>query len=216
MSNFQLCLIRETGVAEAGVILPACWRTIWLAEGRVQLNGQRLEPGGSHISSGPLAVSGDAASGVDWLRFELFAAGAEPWLLPASQLLSRQDITVSEDEVLLRLDQVSFPPGATAYRHVHPGPGIRYLVKGQLELISNHGCEIARPGQAWFEAANSPVRAVADAALPETSFVRFMVLPVAFAGRPTINILDADDAEKPRRQVTERYVDQKVRLAQDL
>ena len=216
MSNFQLCLIRETGVPETGVILPACWRVVWLAKGRLHFNAQALEPGGSHISSGPLAVPGGAASEADWLRFELLAADAEPQLLPASQLLARHDISVSEDEVLLRLDQVRFPPGATAWRHVHPGPGIRYLVAGQLELTSDHGCEVARPGQAWFEAENSPVRAVADADLAETSFVRFMVLPVACAGKSTIHILDASDAAKPRRQVTERFVDQKVRLAQDL
>ncbi len=216
MTNFQLCLIRETGVPETDVNLPPCWRTVWLAGGGLRLDGQGVEPGGSHFSSDSLVVSGGAAAGADWLRFELLAAGAEPELLPSSQLLSRQEITVSEDEVLLRLDQVSFPPAAIAYRHVHPGPGIRYLVRGQLELTSDHRCEVARPGQAWFEAANSPVRAVADADLAETSFVRFMVLPVECAGRPTINILDAADAAKPRRQVTQRFVEQKVRLAQDL
>jgi quercetin dioxygenase-like cupin family protein len=204
--------MRETGVPETGVILPPCWRVVWLAGGRLRLDGHRLEPGGSLFSSGPLAVSGGA--GADWLRFELLAVGAEPELLPSSQLLSRQEITLSESEVLVRLDQVSFPPGANAYRHVHPGPGIRYLVTGQLELISDHGCGTARPGQAWFEAENSPVRAVADRDLAETSFVRFMVLPVAFAGRSTINILDAADAAKPRRQVTQRFVDPKIRLDQ--
>ena len=39
-------------------------------------------------------------------------------------------------EWILRCDRVDFPPGGVAYRHVHPGPGIRRLLFGELTIES--------------------------------------------------------------------------------
>lgn len=114
---------------------------------------------------------------------------------------------------LIRLDEVSFPPGAVAYRHTHPGPGFRYLRHGALQLQADDHAFGAAPGDVWFEPAASPVRATADAVCAETRFVRFMVLPPAFLGQPTINILDPADAARPKRQTTHRHVDQLVGAA---
>lgn len=212
MSDFQLCLIREVNNPAIECVLPACWRGFWLASGQICLDEHVLRAGDGRLHSGPVRVAGDISAGADWLRFELIRADADPMLMPSSRLLSRQMISLTEPEVLLRLDQVTFPPGAVAYRHVHPGPGIRFLAAGQLEIIADHHVEQATPGHAWFEAANSPVKAVAHSSAPETSFIRFMVLPVKFAGLPSINILDNADAQKPRRQITQRFFDQPIRL----
>ncbi len=62
-------------------------------------------------------------------------------------------------------------------------------------------------GQAWFEDAYSPVKAIAA---PEgvTEFIRVMVLPAEFAGKPTIKLLNPDDEAKPKLQTNYRYFDQ--------
>lgn len=127
---------------------------------------------------------------------------------PKRDVLACEAVTDLPHPRLLRLDEVSFPPGAIAYRHTHPGPGFRFLRHGALHLqADDHGFDAA-PGQVWFEPAHSPVRATAGLDHAETRFVRFMVLPPAFQGKPTINILDPADAALPKRQSTHRHVDQ--------
>lgn len=111
---------------------------------------------------------------------------------------------------LLRLDEVVFPPGAVAYRHVHPGPGFRHLRRGQLNLEADDHTFVAHPESTWFEPAHAPVRATASMSEPETAFVRSMLLPPDYAGLPTISILDPEDAARPKKQTTHRYVDHLV------
>ncbi|OUS37621.1 hypothetical protein A9Q94_05200 [Rhodobacterales bacterium 56_14_T64] len=119
---------------------------------------------------------------------------------------------IGSTEVLLRMDEVEFPPGAVASRHIHPGDGIRFLTSGKLRIVSDHHEEKATPGHAWFETASSPVRAEASPDHPMTSFVRRMVLPTTFSGKPTINILDEDEAKLPRHQITRSHFDEIVHL----
>ena len=101
---------------------------------------------------------------------------------------------------IARLDRVDFPPGGIAYRHVHPGPGIRRILHGEL-TIEREGAESAtyRAGEAWFEGADDPVLATASATA-DTAFVRVMLLTADWAGRRTIRYLDPADEDKPRLQ----------------
>ena len=39
-------------------------------------------------------------------------------------------------EWLMRCDRIDFVPGGIAYRHTHPGPGIRYLLFGEITIDS--------------------------------------------------------------------------------
>ena len=78
---------------------------------------------------------------------------------------------------IARLDRVDFPPGGVAHRHVHPGPGIRHLLHGELTI--DRGDDVPRTyraGEAWFEGADDPVLATA-AMSEETAFVRVLLLP---------------------------------------
>lgn len=106
---------------------------------------------------------------------------------------------------LLRLDEVSFPPGAVAYRHTHPGPGFRYLRRGRLTLEAEHSFT-AVAGDWWFEPANAPVRATAGTDA-ETRFVRGIVLPADYLGKSSFTLCDPADAALERRQTTHRHVD---------
>ena len=101
---------------------------------------------------------------------------------------------------VLRCDRVDFPPGGIAYRHVHPGPGIRRILVGELTVDRGEGdVRTYRAGESWYEAANDPVVARASAS-EDTSFVRVMLLPAEWAGLRTIHYLDPADEAKPRLQ----------------
>ncbi len=100
---------------------------------------------------------------------------------------------------VVRCDRIDFPPGGVAYRHVHPGPGIRRLLFGELTIESPEGTHTYRAGDAWTEGADFPVLATASATEP-TAFVRVLVLPAEWAGKRTIRYVDPADDEKPKLQ----------------
>jgi hypothetical protein len=102
-------------------------------------------------------------------------------------------------EWILRCDRVDFPPGGVAYRHVHPGPGIRRLLHGELTIDSPDGEHTYRAGGSWHEGADQPVLATASTT-EDTAFVRVMLLPAEWAGKRTIRYLDRTDEEKPKFQ----------------
>ncbi|HUF01890.1 MAG TPA: hypothetical protein VMN35_05650 [Gaiellaceae bacterium] len=104
-----------------------------------------------------------------------------------------------EREWIVRCDRVDFPPGGVAYRHVHPGPGIRRLLFGELTIDSPDGVRTYRAGDAWFEEADHPVLATASTTEP-TAFVRVLLLPAEWAGKRTIRYLDPEDEARLKLQ----------------
>jgi quercetin dioxygenase-like cupin family protein len=127
---------------------------------------------------------------------------------PAGALLSRDVERPSGAGWLMRCDRVDFPAGGIAYTHVHPGPGIRYLLHGRLVIRSEGHVTAYGPGQAWFEAGPEPVEAIAGDA--ETAFVRVLLLPSAWAGQRTIRYVDPADAHRPRLQRVTMYLEQDI------
>jgi hypothetical protein len=110
---------------------------------------------------------------------------------------------------IVRCDRIDFPPGGVAYRHVHPGGGIRRLLHGSIRIDApGHSAEY-RPGEAWFEGAEYPVLATASASEP-TAFVRVMVLPAEWEGRRTIRYVDAADEERPKLQRATVFFDRRL------
>ena len=100
---------------------------------------------------------------------------------------------------VVRCDRVDFPPGGVAYRHVHPGPGVRRILHGELTIERDGDARTYRAGDSWFEDADDPVVATASST-EETAFVRVLLLPAEWAGRRTIRYLDPADEDKPRLQ----------------
>ncbi len=100
---------------------------------------------------------------------------------------------------VVRCDRIDFPPGGIAHRHVHPGPGIRRLLHGALTIDAEGGERTYGPGEAWFEGAGFPVLATPSES-EETAFVRVLLLPREWAGKRTIQYVDAADEDKPKRQ----------------
>lgn len=112
---------------------------------------------------------------------------------------------------VVRCDRVVFPPGGVAFRHVHPGPGIRRLLHGELTVEREEDGRTYRAGEAWFEAAEDPVLATASPS-EETAFVRVLLLPAEWAGKRTIRYLDPADEEKPRLQRATVLLEEPVEL----
>ena len=100
---------------------------------------------------------------------------------------------------VVRCDRIDFPPGGVAYRHVHPGPGIRRLLHGELTIDRDGERTTYRAGEWWLEEADDPVLATASAT-EDTAFVRVLLLPSEWAGRRTIRYLDPADEDRPKLQ----------------
>ncbi len=114
-------------------------------------------------------------------------------------------------EWIARCDRVEFPAGGVAYRHVHPGPGIRRLLHGKLTIDSPDGVGTYRSEEAWFEGADHPVLATASMT-DATAFVRVLLLPKEWAGRRTIRYLDPADEQKPKLQRATVLLEEPVSL----
>ena len=100
---------------------------------------------------------------------------------------------------LMRHDRIDFPPGGIAYRHTHPGPGIRYLLHGSIRIESGGETHDHGPGEPWFESGPEPVLATASAT-EDSAFVRVMLLPPEWAGKRTIKYVDPADEDRPKLQ----------------
>lgn len=111
--------------------------------------------------------------------------------------------------LLLRCDRIDFPPGGIAYRHTHPGPGIRRLLFGAIRIATDGHVSDYRLGGAWFESGPSPVHATASTT-EDSAFVRVLVLPAEWEGKRTITYVDLADAELPKLQRARVYFDRMV------
>ena len=103
------------------------------------------------------------------------------------------------------------PPGGVAYRHTHPGPGIRCLLRGTIRIETEGRTTTYGPLESWFESGPEPVLAEASAT-EQTAFVRVMVLPREWEGRRTIAYVDPADAEKPKTQRASILLERAIEL----
>jgi|GEM_PF-2366872 len=191
--------VRRLTIPPGGVAQTEGLALVLVHEGAVTADSTMLEAGCSHVLPARAGIEATGKTPAEVIAFLLTPH-------PVENALAQERVEITFP-CLWRLDEVAFPPGAIAYRHVHPGPGFRHLRHGALHLQADAHSFTAQPGSTWFEAADAPVRATADADLRETRFVRSLILPVALAGKPSIRILAPGDRAKPRLQKTHRHVD---------
>ena len=86
------------------------------------------------------------------------------------------DVDLGAPDRIVRCDRIDFPPGGIAYRHTHPGGGIRRLLFGSIHIDAPGHSSTYGSGEAWFEGPDYPVRAIASDSEP-TAFVRVMLVP---------------------------------------
>ncbi len=127
-----------------------------------------------------------------------------------ARLSRRVQLDPYEDWVL-RCDRVDFPPGGVAYRHTHPGPGIRYLLHGEIDIATEGKMSSYGKGGAWFESGPDPVLATASDHQP-TAFVRVLILPAEWAGKRTIRYVDPADDARPKLQTATVYFEHPISL----
>jgi quercetin dioxygenase-like cupin family protein len=116
-----------------------------------------------------------------------------------------------DTEWLLRCDRVDFPAGGVAYRHTHPGPGIRCLLHGSICIESGGETRVYQALEPWFESGPEPVLAIASE-VEETAFVRAMLVPREWAGKRTISYVDPADEDKPKLQRATVFFDEPIAL----
>jgi quercetin dioxygenase-like cupin family protein len=156
--------------------------------------------------AGDLAFFGSAHVDGRALVWEVGAA-----IEDGEALIQREVELDSAGRWLARCDRIDFPPGGVAYLHTHPGPGIRYLLRGELTVETEGAVATFGPGGAWFEPGPEPVLAKASTA-EETSFVRVLLLPAEWEGRRTIRYVDPADEDKPKLQRPTVYFDRPLEL----
>jgi quercetin dioxygenase-like cupin family protein len=152
----------------------------------------------AHVA--PAQVTGRA------LVWEL-ADAPEP---PAGALLSAAVDLDPGTEWIMRCDRVDFDPRGIAYRHTHPGPGIRCLLFGRITIDSEGAEHTYGPGEPWFERGPDPVLATTHPEEP-SAFARVLLLPAQWAGKRTISYVDPADAEKPKTQRPTVFLEAPVR-----
>jgi hypothetical protein len=155
-----------------------------------------LEADEAHVA--PASVAGPA------LVWELSEGDA-----PDGALLSREVELDPATTWLLRCDRVDFGPGGIAYRHTHPGPGIRRLLTGRITIDSEGAEHTYGPGEPWFERGPDPVLATTSPDEP-SAFVRVMLVPSELEGQRTIRYVDPADADKPKTQKARIFLEQPV------
>jgi quercetin dioxygenase-like cupin family protein len=118
---------------------------------------------------------------------------------PEGAVLSAEVALDPATDWLMRCDRVDFGPGGVAHRHTHPGPGIRYLLFGEITIDAEGATRTYGPGEAWFERGPDPVLATTTER-EASAFARVLLLPASYAGQRTIRYVDPADAEKPKTQ----------------
>jgi hypothetical protein len=161
-------------------------------------------PEGVETGAGNRAVY-DLTSGEAYLGAAVVAGPALVWELrddaPEGSALAAEVELEPGAGWVLRCDRIDFPPGGVAYRHTHPGPGIRRLLFGSIR-IDTQG--------ASHERGPDPVYAAASETEP-SAFVRAMVLPAVWAGKRTIQYVDPADEDKPKLQRPTVFFDAPVK-----
>ena len=189
---------------------------LWLQSGAISINNEPITQGhGLYVT----ATDTIAVTSVEPAVLLRFIVSTKPIGRSSKstneqlvcEMLFTQAISEPSTTWLFRLDQVNFPPAAVAYKHTHPGPGIRYLVEGGLTLVSDHEDKIITAGDAWFEDADSAVEARADTTIP-SYFVRAMLLPLEYEGRSTFTLFNDSDANKPTLQTNTRHFEKTLSL----
>ena len=221
MSNYKLRLVEDKLVAGGEIALPALTghRVVYVAGGSVDLEGaegsQSLAENSGRFGSAACSARSGGEGATLW-RWELVDRSDEDWPSDAQSSLKAShelELDPPQGEYMMRCDRVDFPLGGIAYTHIHSGPGLRCLLRGELSVIFNEGEEEAMvaPGGTWFERGPDPIYAQAsDTEL--TSFVRSMVLPREYKGRTSITYVKPEDADKPKPQEYTRFVDEFVDL----
>lgn len=84
----------------------------------------------------------------------------------------------------LRASEVFIDPGGYVGHHQHVGPGIRYVVEGEVTLVEPAGENVFRAGDFFYEAGDISHR-IENRGATKALLLQVELLPAAFRGRGT-------------------------------
>ena len=82
------------------------------------------------------------------------AAAEEKPHLTRTTLLEH-NVTLPSNAINGKVIRVSFPAGFKTPRHIHDGPGPRYVVKGTLQVVEGEKTGIYSEGEVFWESGQS-------------------------------------------------------------
>ena len=204
-----LTLYDDTLSNGAALALPALPRLIFVVHGAVTIAERTLTDGETWHGEGAVTLTAGKAGATCW-RWELTATAnrtdaASGAGIRSCEKLSTELATIPQGELILRGDSVAFPPGGCAYFHTHQGPGIRCLIEGGIRIDTHGRSTSYGPGSAWYESGPEPV--FAQAADRASRFIRVMILPRAYLGKSSLQLVNEEDKAKPRAQQYKIFAD---------
>jgi len=206
---FELRLIEDTPFAGEEVYYStALPRAIYCAAGSLTFDSADYPKDEGFVATGGVRVTAGAEGAAIW-RWEVVAS-KESSIVAGARSVVRLAAGIEPariaDELLIRLDSVSFPPEGTAMLHTHQGPGIRCLSEGTIRIDTEGRSAAYGPGAPWFESGPEPV--FAQAAMDTASrFIRAMVLPRSLLGTSSIRYVNEEDKNKPKSQTYRVYAE---------
>ena len=218
IKDYDLRLVEDELAPGARISVPALagFRVTYAAHGAAEVASsggaqEELEENSARFGAEACAVRAGSGGATLW-RWEM-ARGDGGWRAGGEEgagcrLKASHGLELDpSEEWMMRCDRVDFPPGGIAYTHIHSGPGLRCLLRGELLVRVEDSQEwTVRPGETWFERGPDPI--YARASDEPTSFVRAMVAPRSYKGRTTITYVKAEDADKPKPQQYTRFVEE--------
>jgi len=151
-------------------------RAIYVASGSVTIDGRDLQTDDGIVTNEANRISAGAEGASLW-RWEVVPGNDsghpldDRGHLKLARPVHPKGIS---DQLLFRLDSVSFPSGGCALLHTHAGPGIRCLKEGTIRIDTEGTSTSHGPGGAWFEAGPEAVFAQADTSV-DSRFIRAML-----------------------------------------
>ena len=196
--------------------LPPLPRFIFVVHGSATIEGKMVAAGEGWQGEGTVTVK-PTAQGVTCWRWEFATGNRGSMTANAPGMSTHEKLTafletLPKGDLLMRADNVGFPPGGCAYLHRHQGPGIRCLIEGGIRIDTHGRSTSYGPGGAWYEAGPDPVFAQAAEDWP-SRFIRVMILPRALLGQSSIQYVNEDDKSKPKSQQYKIFADAPVAFA---
>ena len=196
--------------------LPPLPRFIFVVHGSATIEGKMVAAGEGWQGEGTVTVK-PTAQGVTCWRWEFATGNRGSTTANAPGMSTHEKLTafletLPKGDLLMRADNVGFPPGGCAYLHWHQGPGIRCLIEGGIRIDTHGRSTSYGPGGAWYEAGPDPVFAQAAEDWP-SRFIRVMILPRALLGQSSIQYVNEDDKSKPKSQQYKIFADAPVAFA---
>lgn len=214
--SFALRLIEDTIAGGGQLLFPADGinRIVYVVHGSVEIAGRGFSDDESWQGRGAANVAAASVGAAVW-RWEVAPVRSRTTMLEQPNGTSVEKlacrISLPANDVLIRNDSVSFPPGGTAFLHTHQGPGIRCLIAGGIRIDTEGRSASYGPGGAWFEDGSAPVFAQAAADRP-SRFIRVMILPASLLGKSSIFYVNPEDRQKPKSQTYKGYIDTPITL----